>query len=1026
MKKIFLSILLLFSLIILSISNAFALNVLTNNTEKMIGGKSICSEWGTITEKLYCNDDMILKKALYLNSEQIVNDITDFCLYNNFVIFSNSEKLCKYNLDEQRIEYILNDYILYDLSTYNNFLYAINNNGLSQLIVVNMDNYSVIETNYTNVNSYSFDNHKLVIDERFAESEITTDTIYVSSQSATLNAENINNANDGYNNITQKNDNDAVSIMSVNDEPILDSVVLFSAIQPALFVMDTLYVTQGAYGSYSHSDDNAFDLDGSLGGGRYDCAGVKAPFDGTVKYKETSYNAVWFQSNNIVQYANGTTGYMTVLFMHDMDINDVYVGQTVNQGTVFYHEGGKGPNGPTQYGTHLHLECMSGQVGSKGWGARGNVYPNDALYLLPSTNVSNRGGYSWKTWDGSTCTYADLGDDFYAVILNTEHWKTISLEDDQSVKIRPEDGTSKQVWRFKKQSDGSYLILSAKTGKALELYAGETADGTPVKACSEDWGGNYQRWYLYPQGNGYCIVSKHYSDTKNIAMDLSAAAAYDGTSVIGWKRYNGASQIWSIYSAQDVQLTAPNFSVNVDTSNQQAKFTWSEVYGESNYSVKIWKDKLYEGNVYKVCDTAVSGYSVSLPAGTYYAYVDAGNYFGWKQSNVVSFTVKATYKITYNANGGSNVPLSQIKVQNSPLKLSENSPSRSGYSFKGWNTKPDGSGTNYAPGASYSANSAITLYAQWTEHLNVEPGIYKIHSAVNDNMVFDIEGDSKESGANIQLYKNDDNPVKYFRLIKYTDYYVIQSVYSGMFLDIHTPIEDASNIWLYKTYTNPEEKWVFEDAGDGYVYIRSITGYYVDIDGNRAENHVNVLAYHFTGNTVQKWRLERQYTISYNANDGNSVPSSQTKAQNISIKLSESIPSRLGYSFIGWNTISDGSGIFYSPGDTYSENADITLYAQWKKIEPSTSSTVKQIDNSYIVNIEFINVQNGKTVICAGYKENRFVTAQIEEYSENFNPIILTGDIDTVKIMIWDDVSNIMPVTKVEEIPSSKWVKEQI
>ena len=623
-------------------------------------------------------------------------------------------------------------------------------------------------------------------------------------------------------------------------------------------------------------------------------------------------------------------------------------------------------------------------------------------------------------------SYADLGDDFYAVILNTEHWKTISLEDDQSVKIRPEDGTSKQVWRFKKQSDGSYLILSAKTGKALELYAGETADGTPVKACSEDWGGNYQRWYLYPQGNGYCIVSKHYSDTKNIAMDLSAAAAYDGTSVIGWKRYNGASQIWSIYSAQDVQLTAPNFSVNVDTSNQQAKFTWSEVYGESNYSVKIWKDKLYEGNAYKVCDTAVSGYSVSLPAGTYYAYVDAGNYFGWKQSNVVSFTVKATYKITYNANGGSNVPLSQIKVQNSPLKLSENSPSRSGYSFKGWNTKPDGSGTNYAPGASYSANSAITLYAQWTEHLNIEPGIYKIHSAVNDNMVFDIEGDSKESGANIQLYKNDDNPVKYFRLIKYTDYYVIQSVYSGMFLDIHTPIEDASNIWLYKTYTNPEEKWVFEDAGDGYVYIRSITGYYVDIDGNRAENHVNVLAYHFTGNTVQKWRLERQYTISYNANDGNSVPSSQTKAQNISIKLSESIPSRLGYSFIGWNTISDGSGIFYSPGDTYSENADITLYAQWKKIEPSTSSTVKQIDNGYIVNIEFINVQNGKTVICAGYKENRFVTAQIEEYSENFNPIILTGDIDTVKIMIWDDVSNIMPVTKVEEIPSSKWVKEQI
>lgn len=37
-----------------------------------------------------------------------------------------------------------------------------------------------------------------------------------------------------------------------------------------------------------------------------------------------------------------------------------------------------------------------------------------------------------------------------------------------------------------------------------------------------------------------------------------------------------------------------------------------------------------------------------------------------------------------------------------------------GYTFAGWTTSPDGSGTRYAPGASWTANGTLTLYAQWT------------------------------------------------------------------------------------------------------------------------------------------------------------------------------------------------------------------------------------------------------------------------------------------------------------------------
>lgn len=39
---------------------------------------------------------------------------------------------------------------------------------------------------------------------------------------------------------------------------------------------------------------------------------------------------------------------------------------------------------------------------------------------------------------------------------------------------------------------------------------------------------------------------------------------------------------------------------------------------------------------------------------------------------------------------------------------------RTGYNFTGWNTKQNGTGTSYAPGATYSTNSNLSLYAQWS------------------------------------------------------------------------------------------------------------------------------------------------------------------------------------------------------------------------------------------------------------------------------------------------------------------------
>lgn len=74
----------------------------------------------------------------------------------------------------------------------------------------------------------------------------------------------------------------------------------------------------------------------------------------------------------------------------------------------------------------------------------------------------------------------------------------------------------------------------------------------------------------------------------------------------------------------------------------------------------------------------------------------------------------AVYTISYDANGGSGAPSSQTKNCDIDAYLSSSTPSRVNYNFNGWNTKSDGSGTNYSAGATYSDNSSITLYAKWS------------------------------------------------------------------------------------------------------------------------------------------------------------------------------------------------------------------------------------------------------------------------------------------------------------------------
>ena len=75
------------------------------------------------------------------------------------------------------------------------------------------------------------------------------------------------------------------------------------------------------------------------------------------------------------------------------------------------------------------------------------------------------------------------------------------------------------------------------------------------------------------------------------------------------------------------------------------------------------------------------------------------------------------------------------------------------------------------------------------------------------------------------------------------------------------------------------------------------------------------------------------YVIKYDGNGatGGTAPTSQSKTQYTDITLATNSGglARTGYTFAGWNTQSDGQGNNYAAGAVYTDDASVTLHAQW-------------------------------------------------------------------------------------------------
>lgn len=101
------------------------------------------------------------------------------------------------------------------------------------------------------------------------------------------------------------------------------------------------------------------------------------------------------------------------------------------------------------------------------------------------------------------------------------------------------------------------------------------------------------------------------------------------------------------------------------------------------------------------------------------------------------------------------------------------------------------------------------------------------------------------------------------------------------------------------------------------------------------------------------------YNVTFDANGGTGAPAAQAKIHGVDITLSSIVPVRDGHTFTGWATSPSGSPV-YQPGDTYSTDASISLYAIWElsgsplntisdpvAVEGSGSASWTPLDPSY-------------------------------------------------------------------------------
>ena len=210
------------------------------------------------------------------------------------------------------------------------------------------------------------------------------------------------------------------------------------------------------------------------------------------------------------------------------------------------------------------------------------------------------------------------------------------------------------------------------------------------------------------------------------------------------------------------------------------------------------------------------------------------------------------------------------------------------------------------------------------------------------------------------------------------DIYLMSNTSATKYVEITSSIKNP----LILTIEGESEGRVIADAADGVVLT------YNDMAKIRLSNSSYALK--LENNQIKLTQTSSGETkfpvyLGYDANNGTNAPdgsSAEIVAGNsATFTISDSVPTRTGYNFLGWATNKDATSAEYSSGGSITISSNTTLYAVWKKI--STFETNEFTQPLAITGWTYGETANTPTAVAKyGTIKYTYSTAADGEYSE--------------------------------------------
>ena len=260
-------------------------------------------------------------------------------------------------------------------------------------------------------------------------------------------------------------------------------------------------------------------------------------------------------------------------------------------------------------------------------------------------------------------------------------------------------------------------LNNAETGKGtLYIYTPTNMTFKIVNSYNTVWLGVDENSTLKPGDSGLRFDKAKNSDSNNCKYNGNTGIVGFHSDQTGTGNADDWPWIWLTRPTVKIKHAwdGSNWTSQEMTDKNDGTYTYTGTYSGSNAT-----NFGVEGSdaTFKYITNATLVGSLSKGDKCLFTYNSNGyKGFGSNTQNTGSATITRIYTITYNGNGktGGTVPSAVEKLHGNSITLSSTALTKTGYTHTGWNTKADGTGTNYNLGATYSANGDVTLYAKWT------------------------------------------------------------------------------------------------------------------------------------------------------------------------------------------------------------------------------------------------------------------------------------------------------------------------